>query len=66
MCSRVEQRWMLGISRRALALALLSMSLYLKASVSCKYSSGKHHHFWKKLNKINRDSKSARRLKFSS
>jgi len=46
--SRVEQQWMLGISHRALALAPLSVSLYLKAFVSCKHSSGKHCPFWRK------------------
>ena len=45
--SRVEQRWTLGISHRALALAPLSVSLYLKASVSCKHRSGKHSLFCK-------------------
>ena len=45
--SRVEQWWTLGISHRALALAPLSVSLYLKASVSCKHSSGTHCPFCK-------------------
>ena len=49
--SRVEQRWMLGISHRALALALLSVSLHLKASVSCKHSAGKYSPFQKNTNK---------------
>jgi len=49
--SRVEQRCTLGISHRALALALLSMSLYLKASVPCKHSAGKYWPFQKNTNK---------------
>ena len=52
--SRVEQRWTLGISHRALALAPLSVSLYLKASVSCKHRSGKHSLFCKSKTKHNR------------
>ena len=45
--SRVGQPWKLGICHKALALAPLSVSLYLKASVSCKYRSGKHSLFCK-------------------
>ena len=52
ICSRVEQQWALGISHRALALAPLSVSLYLKAFVSCKHSSGKHSLFCESKTKL--------------
>ena len=47
--SRVGQPWKLGICHKALALAPLSVSLYLKASVSCKQSGGKCWPLWKKI-----------------
>ena len=49
--SRVEQQWTLGISHRALALAPWPVSLHLKASVSCKHTSGKHSVFCKSKTK---------------
>ena len=49
--SRVGQPWKLGICHKALALAPLSVSLYLKASVSCKHSAGKYSPFQKNANK---------------
>jgi len=51
ICSRVEQQWALGISHRALALAPQPVSVYLKASVSCKHSSGKHCPFSRTIKK---------------